>query len=211
MKQNNPSLSPELKAALPFLEGVTRLFYPHVEAALHDLRTGKVAAIFNNISRRKIGEPSVVTKFIGKSIDEFPDVFEPYYKDNWDGRKLKCVSITLRDEVGKAIGLACFNFDTSVFAGISESLYQLLGVRDKTAQNPVEQFTEDWQQRVNECVNNFLQENHTSLSALSKDQKRAAVNRLYDHGLFNYRKAATYIASKLHVSRATVYNYLKEG
>ena len=211
MKQNSPSpLRFELAVQLPFLEGVAKLFHPYVEAALHDLEAGTIAALYNNISRRKVGDPSVVTKFIGKSVDEFPDVFDPYYKDNWDGRKLKCVSITIRDEHGRAIGLACFNFDTSVFSQISNDIQQLLAVRDKAAQNPVEQYTEDWRQRVSEYINTYLRENHTTLRMITKEQKREAVNQLYDQGLFNYRNAAAYIAAQLHVSRATIYNYLKE-
>lgn len=204
-------LHPLLAQQLPMMDGITKLFHPYVEAALHDLQSGTVAAIYNNISRRKVGEPSVVTKFIGKSIDKFPDVFDPYYKDNWDGRKFKCVSVTIRDEGGKPVGLVCFNFDTSAFGDISANIQQLLAIGNKTAQNPVEQYTEDWVQRVNDYINHFLKENHTTLPALAKDQKRTVVNHLYEQGLFNYRKAAAHIAAKLHVSRATIYNYLKEG
>lgn len=208
---HNKQLHPLLAQQLPVMEGITKLFHPYVEAALHDLQSGTMVAIYNNISRRKVGEPSVVTKFIGKNIDEFPDVFDPYYKDNWDGRKFKCVSVTIRDEAGKSVGLVCFNFDTSAFGDVSANIQQLLAIGNKTAQSPVEQYTEDWRQRVNDCINNFLKENHATLPALTTDQKRTAVNRLYNHGLFNYRKAAAYVAGQLHVSRATVYNYLKEG
>jgi len=34
---------------------------------------------------------------------------------------------------------------------------------------------------------------------------------MYDHALFNYRDAASYIAQQLNVSRTTIYNYLKKG
>ena len=205
-----PSLRTELAAQLPVLEGIVKLFHPHVEAVLHDLETGNIAAIYNDLSKRKAGGRSAISKFVGGNIDEFPDVFEPYYKTNWDGKKFKCVSVTIRDSFGKPVGLMCFNFDTSVFDGISQSLSELLSVASKQALNPIEQYTEDWQARVNECIGNYLKENHTTLSSLTKDQKREAVNRLYNHGLFNYRNGAVYVSERLHVSRATVYNYLKE-
>lgn len=210
MSKNAPALHPKLTAQLPVLEGVTKLFHPYVEAVLHDLESGNIAAIYNNLSKRAAGDRSAISKFVGDSIDEFPHVFEPYYKTNWDGKKFKCVSVTVRDDNGKPVGLMCFNFDTSVFSGISQSLTELLAVASKQAQNPIEQFTEDWQARVNECIGNYLKENHATLKALSKDQKRQAVNRLYNHGLFNYRNAAAYISEQLSVSRATIYNYLKE-
>lgn len=200
----------ELAAQLPILEGITKLFYPYIEAVLHDLQSGTIVAIYNDLSRRSVGDRSAISKFVGDSIDDFPDIFEPYYKTNWDGKKFKCVSITIRDGNGKPIGLMCCNFDTSLFGRISEELVQLLAVQGKHAQNPIEQFTEDWRARVNECIGNYLKENHTSLKRLNGDQKRTAVQRLYDHGLFNYRSAAAYISEQLDVSRATIYNYLKE-
>lgn len=210
MSQKKLGLSADLETQLPFLEGITKLFHPYVESVLHDLETGNIAAIYNNLSKRAVGDRSAISKFVGDDVQKFPDVFEPYYKINWDGKKFKCVSVTIRGKDGTPIGLACFNFDTSVFQHITLNLSQLLAVHDKTAQNPIEQFTEDWQARVNECIGNYLKENQLTLSALSKEQKRAAVNRLYSHGLFNYRNAAAYISSQLEVSRATVYNYLKE-
>lgn len=211
MQEPADQIHPTLTAQFPFLEAVARLFHPRVEAVLHDLRSGKIAAIYNNLSRRAVGERSAISKFVGESVDDFPDVFEPYYKTNWDGRKFKCVSVTVRDDNGKPIGLACLNFDASLFEYIGKQLGEMLAVASKDAPNPIEQFTEDWQGRVNECIDNYLKENHTTLKALTSEQKRAAINRLYAHGLFNYRKAAVYIGEQLGISRATVYNYLKEG
>ena len=199
-----------LATQLPTLEAVARLFHPHVETVLHDLRTDTIVALYNNLSRRKVGDPSLLTKFIGGRINEFPDVFEPYYKTNWDGKKFKCVSTTVRDESGAAIGLACINFDTSVLRQMNINIEKLLAVASETVPNPVEQFTENWQARVNECIQNHLKEHNTTLAALTKTSKRQVVNRLYRHGLFIYRGAANYIAAQLQISRATVYNYLKE-
>ena len=210
MTKNSSTLHLRLAAQLSVLEGISKLFHPYVEAVLHDLESGNIAAIYNNLSKRAVGDRSAISKFVGNSADEFPDIFEPYYKTNWDGKRFKCVSITVRDDRGKPVGLMCFNFDTSVFSGINQSLMDLLAVASKQAQNPIEQFTEDWQARVNECIGNYLKENHITLKALSKGQKRTAVNRLYNHGLFNYRNAAAYISEQLSVSRATIYNYLKE-
>jgi len=203
------TLHPQLAAQLALLEGVSKLFHPNVETVLHDLQTGKIAAIYNNLSRRNVGDPSAVSKFIGDKIEKFPDVFEPYYKLNWDGRRFKCVSTTVRDETGKPIGIMCVNFDTSIFQDIQKQLDHLLSVGNEETLNPIEQFTEDWQQRVNECISNYLKENHVTIKALSKIQKGETVNRLYNHGLFNYRNAAMYISEQLQISRATVYNYLK--
>jgi len=193
------------------LEGIAKLFHPHVESVLHDLESGTIAAVYNDLSKTRVGDRSAISKFVGDSVDDFPDVFEPYHKANWDSKKFKCISVTIRDETGKPIGLACVNFDGSAFHDIATSITLLLAVKAESAESPIEHYTEDWQARINECIGNYLKENNLILKALTKDQKRKAVNRLYNHGLFNYRKAAAYISEQLNISRATVYNYLKEG
>jgi predicted transcriptional regulator YheO len=209
MKPDNVQLHPNIIVLVPMLEGVVKLLRPYAEGAIHDLRQGKIVALFNNISKRKVGDPSVVTE-LDVDVKDFPDVFEPYYKTNWDGKKLKCTSITVRDESGAPIGLVCVNFDTSVFENMNVQLDAFLTLQGKGGLNPVEQFTENWRQQVAAFINDYTAKNNVALSALSKKEKAELANQLYDHGLFNYRDAAVYVGQKLGVSRTTVYNYLKE-
>src|ERR1700704_5616279 len=100
MDKSIPTLHPKLAAQLPILKGTTKLFHPYVEAVLHNLESGNIVAVYNDLSKRAVGDRSAISKFVGDSADKFPDVFEPYYKTNWDGRKFKCVSITVRDDNG---------------------------------------------------------------------------------------------------------------
>ncbi|HSX28482.1 MAG TPA: PAS domain-containing protein [Candidatus Saccharimonadales bacterium] len=195
---------------LPTLEAVANLFHPVVEGVMHDLESGKIVALYNNLSNRQVGDPSAITKFVGEHTDEFPDIFEPYYKTNWDGAKFKCTSITIRNESGKPVGLMCINFNTSVFRGMNMEIDKLLAITNQNAQNPVEQFTEDWQDKVTQCITNYLQENNLTSLTLTNAQKRNLVSRLYAHGLFHYRNAAPHVAGQLGISRATIYKYLKE-
>lgn len=191
------------------LEGMVKLLHPYAEGAIHDLKEGKIIALYNNISKRSIGDASVVTE-LGIDIKDFPDVFDPYYKTNWDGRRLKCTSITIRDEQGEPIGLVCINFDTTVFEDMNAQLGSFLTLQNMGSLNPVEQFAVDWKQQVNEFVNAYTITNNVALTALTRDEKADLVKQLYSHGLFNYREAANYIAKILGVSRTTIYNYLKE-
>lgn len=209
MNTENILLHPNIKAIEPMVEGVVRLLHPYAEGAIHDLKQGKIVALYNNISKRKLGDPSVVTE-LGIEVKDFPDVFDPYYKTNWDGRKLKCTSITVRNENGTPIGLVCINFDTTVFETMNVQLGSFLTLQNQASLNPVEQFAVDWKHQVNEYVNSYTISNNVALSALGKEEKSDVVRQLYDHGLFNYRDAAAYIAKTLGVSRTTVYNYLKD-
>jgi D-arginine utilization repressor len=203
-------LHSNITALIPMLEGVVKLLYPYAEGSIHDLRAGKIVALYNNISRRKVGDPSVVTQ-LGVDIKDFPDVFDPYYKTNWDGRRMKCTSVTVRDQAGEPIGLVCVNFDTSAFENMNIQLDTFLTLQNKDGLNPVEQFAGNWRQQVLSFIEDYSIKNNTALAGLTKQQKSELVVALYDHGLFNYRDAAAYVGQVLDVSRTTVYNYLKEG
>ncbi len=207
MQQN---IHPKAAAMVPLVEGITKLFYPYAEGAIHDLQQGQVVAIFNNISRRNIGDASAVTE-LGVEIKDFPDVFDPYYKMNWDGKKLKCVSVTIRDDSGYPIGLVCINFDTSALEGVNIQLEKLLSLPNSAGVNPVEQFGDNWQQQVREFIDTYAKAHNIAISAMSTEQKSALVCEMYDHALFNYRDAVVYVAKQLGVSRTTIYNYLKKG
>lgn len=209
MDTESAHMHPNVAVLMPMVEGIINLLQPFAEAAIHDLREGKIIALYNNISKRKIGDPSVVTE-LGVDVKDFPDVFDPYYKTNWDGRNLKCTSITVRDDAGEPIALVCINFDTTVFEGITLQLDAFLRLKNSQALNPVEQYGENWRTQVSDFINDFTTRQNAALTALSKQQKAQLTKQLYAHGLFNYREAAQYIAKVLGVSRATIYNYLKE-
>ena len=144
----------------PFIQAVVELFHPFVEAAVHDLEQGKIMAIYHNISQRKVGEPSPL-KELKVNIRDFPDYFSPYYKQNRDGRPLKCTSITMRDELGNPVGLICLNVDTSFF----QDGHRLLGEFLKTkveAANPIEIFGTECETQATTVIELFLNEKRLS-------------------------------------------------
>jgi predicted transcriptional regulator YheO len=191
----------------PLLEALTKLFHPFVEAAVHDLSEGKIVALYHNLSQRKIGDPSPL-KELKIETQDFPDYFEPYYKSNWDGRPLKCTSITLRDKKGKAVGLICINVDTSFFQDAHRLLETFLKTKVEAA-NPIELFGAQCEDQAVAIIQQYLDEKHLALSSLNREQKREVVQQLYRKGIFNYKSAAPFIAKKLNISRASVYNYIK--
>lgn len=191
----------------PMVQAIVELFHPFVEAAVHDLKTGRVAAIYHNISRRRVGDPSPL-KELGVEIKDFPAYFTPYYKQNWDGRPLKCTSITLQNDQGEPIGLICFNVDTSFFQDGYQLLETFLKVKTE-AQHPVDLFGKDCEGHVSLMVQKFLDEKCLSIHHLNRGQKKELVQLLHQRGAFNFKNAAAFIAKKLKTTRASIYNYLK--
>lgn len=201
-------MNKELKKCLPFVQGVVDLFHPFLEGAIHDLRSGRIAALFNPFSQRKVGEATPLTE-LNLPTRDFPDYFPPYYKSNWDGRKLKCISITVRDLKKAPVGLICFNLDVSLFQDL-ENRFSLLLQLKKGSENPIELFGGNWEEQVHLQIHGYLKEQRLHLNRLKRGEKKDLIKHLYGKGIFNYKNAAPFVAEILGISRACLYNYLKE-
>lgn len=186
-------------------EAISLLLYPHAEVVLHDLKTGCIAAIYHNLSKRKVGDESLLEEL--SNHHELPDVFPVYLKTNWDGRKMKSISATIRDQKGRAVGLLCINLDLTKWNEMHLFLESWLN--HATHQQPVVLFKDDWREKINAYVSDYLDKAGTSLRLLNKETKKALVIALHQEGAFQAKHAASYVADVLDLSRATVYNYLK--
>lgn len=187
-------------------QAVSMLLHPYAEIVLHDLSTGRIAAIYNNLSKRKIGEESLLEELV--HLTELPDLFPPYSKTNWDGKKMKSVTATLRDSKGMAIGLFCINLDLTKWEEMHHFILGWMGGLDPKGQ-PDLLFKNDWKEKMNAFVSDYLQKEGLSLKTLTKEQKQELVRMLHRKGAFQAKKAASYAAEVLEISRATIYNYLR--
>lgn len=192
----------------PLIKAIVELLHPFVEVAVHDLNKGKLVAIYHNISQRKIGDSSPLNE-LKINTANFPDYFASYYKRNWDGRSLKCTSITIRNEKSKAVGLICFNFDTS-FAQDAHKLLEVFLKTKEEAENPIEIFGSHCEEQATYLIQQYLEDKNLSLNHINKKQKQELVQYLYHKGIFNFKNAAPYIAKYLKISRASVYNYINQ-
>ena len=196
-----------LERFFPIGEAIGLLLFPHAEIIIHDLKQGTIAMIYNNLSKRKIGEESLLDE--AKDHANLPEIFPPYLKTNWDGRKMKSVSALLKDEKNTPIGLLCINLDLSKWESMSRLISEWLQVAVQETQ-PEALFKDDWRERINAYVSQHLLEKKTSLGALGKKEKKELVRALYKNGAFGAKNAANYIADILSLSRATIYNYLRK-
>lgn len=182
-------------------EAISLLLYPHAEVIIHDLKSGLITAIFNPFSKRKKGDESLLDP-----VTKYPDIFPPYNKMNWDGKLLRSVSITLRNNQNTPIALMCINVDLSKW----NDLYQYLEKMIKVENAPNEiLFKDDWRERINVFVTDYIKENNLNLKTLSREEKQTLVVALHMKGAFNAKNAANYVADVLDLSRATIYNYLR--
>lgn len=191
----------ELELYKPVAEAISLLLSPHVEVVVHDFKTKCIAAIFNNFSKRKVGDESLLDE---RATQE---VFAPYFKINWDGRKVKAVSAVLKNRAGDPIGLLCITLDISKWEQMHHFILELI---ESKVEKPDFLFKNDWREKINVYVSTSLKERGLCLRSLDRAEKQKLILELWKEGAFETKNAASYVADVLQISRATVYNYLKE-
>lgn len=190
----------------PTAAAIAALLAPQAEIVIHDLRTDRIAGIWNAFSKRRIGDPSHLgddPELIGEK-----DVYGPYEKASPDGGRLKSISAILKDDTGRRIGLLCINFDLAVFDRAIDLLSAFTRA-DQPRPEPI--FAQDWREQINLAIRAFLQERSLTLKALDRDDRVALMAHLEERNLFATRKAAQHVADALGLSRATIYNLLGDA
>ncbi|MCD8542668.1 MAG: PAS domain-containing protein [Gammaproteobacteria bacterium] len=127
---------------------------PLVEIVIHDIAGDSITYINGKLSKRKIGEASLLDPEGLNGIDKIV-----YPKVNFDGRLIKSVSVMLEGRY-----LLCINCDVSIFnklQALSSTLLQMAG-------QPQSLFTNDWQEKLHVSIHSYLQNHHLSFDHLSK-------------------------------------------
>ena len=187
-------------------DSITTLFFPFAEVVIHDLSDQTVAYLSNNLSKREIGDDAAL-----EDVEETTrnKLLGPYEKVNWDGRRMRCVSMALFDDDGHAAGVMCINFNIAAFDDMQATLDLFLRGAGVIAQ-PEELFKDDWQERINTFLHGWLRERQVALNSLTREHRRELVEALHAEGAFKGKSAANYVAKVLGMGRATVYKHLRE-
>ena len=194
-----PALAPFFAVA----DGIALLFAPYAEVVVHDLATEAVVHIANPVSRRRPGDPSQL-----EDVEFAPDkrVIGPYEKTNWDGRRMKCISVVLNTG-DTAIGLLCINVDVTQFEQVRLALEGFLLTRPRT-EAVQKLFQQDWHEQTNQFIADWCARNEVHVSSIDRSMRRELIGALKASGLLDQRRAPAYVARILGVSRATIYNEL---
>ena len=188
-------------------DAIAAVFFPYAEVVIHDLHTQTVVHLSNNLSRRALGDDSGL-----EDVEQTTrqGALGPYEKLNWDGRRMRCVSMALADDAGQVAGVMCINLNIAVFEEMRGALDLLLKGSGLVPQ-PAELFRDDWQERINTFLHGWLRERQLALNSLNRKHKRELVEALREQGAFRGKSAANYVANVLGMGRATVYKHLKEA
>jgi predicted transcriptional regulator YheO len=195
-----------LEPHLPVCEAVAALFHPLAEVAVHDIRRGRIAAIWNPLTGRKAGDLSLLDGVPAHAEDA--RVIGPYSRVLADGRAITATSVVLHNAKGAKRGLLCIDFDRSPFDGAIELLARFAApARDR----PTEPFECDWREQIVLLVEEECRIRRLRHDRLTREQRLTLVRVVDGRGLFATRNAVAHAARALGVSRTTVYALLKEA
>ena len=163
-------------------QGIGKTLSPFCEVVLHDLTDSEntIMVIENNLSGRKVGDRATELGMARIESSDFPQIVANYPNQFPDGRTAKSTSIGIKDKQGNYVAALCLNIDISMIKGLQMVLDEFSATYSVTPR------------------------------ALKPHQRRELLLCLQDEGYLSLRKAMEITAQYLGVSRATVYNDLKE-
>jgi predicted transcriptional regulator YheO len=196
------SLAPYFTVA----DAIATLFKPHVEVVVHDLRTMTIAHIANPIGKRKVGDSSSADRFPDQTLEQA--VIGPYRNTGPDGRNMRSVTAVLRDERAHVLGMLCINFDVSMLERVQDSLAAFAFL--PASPEPQTFFHDSWRQALEQIVRRHETAMGMSAMALDATGRRALIAQIHDARILDIRNAAPAVASRLGISRASLYKYLRD-
>lgn len=191
--------------------GVAKLFAPHCEVVIHDLRDleRSIIHIEGNISGRKVGGGATDLLLTQARTGNTVRDFHNYQTVLGNGRKMKSCTMFLRDEDGAAYGAFCINLDVGAFAGVHRVLGEFLALEADSEVS--ETLSDDIQGTIHSILRDAVIEVGAELPIMSKEDKIELIGRLEEKGAFQVKRAVPLIAEELGLSRSTIYNYLTEA
>ncbi|MEU8927702.1 PAS domain-containing protein [Kitasatospora sp. NPDC048545] len=204
MPSENPD--PRVRTFAPVCRAVALLLGPYAEVVLHDPATDRVLAIWNPMTPRAPGDPSMLGE-LDEVDPSAPDVYGPYEKSLPDGRRLSSVSAVLRDDAGRPTAVLCVNLDRGP---LEQAAALLAGFAAPSAPRPEPLFERDWTERMNDVIGDRVRAQGRPLERFTREDRLAVLRELDEAGVFAVRRAVPVVATALRISRSTAYSLLAE-
>lgn len=188
-----------------------KLLGPMCEVVVHDFADleHSIVHIAGDVTHRAVGGPAtdLILEKVRKGETE-QDLYG-YATSLPGGRMMKSSTIFLRDEDGRTIGALCVNLDVTDFVAARNALNAFVAASN--SEHATETFSDNIFDTVQSVVAETLYETGRSLVGMSREDKIELMSQLESKGLFQIKKAVPIVADMLGLSRATVYNYLRES
>lgn len=204
---NGPTQADALIRALsPVVHGLAATLGSNFEVVLHDFRRpeSSIVDISGSVTSRHVGGAmSEIGLELLAQGDEAQDKLN-YVTRTADGKTIKSSTMVLRDGSGRCVGALCINVDITQLRLAMSAMTALVGETEPTS-SPLTVFSDN----IDDVIDTVLGQEEVRLGRALRHDTRAGrlqkIKALDDRGVLNLPKAASRIAKRLNVSRATVY------
>lgn len=195
-------------------EGIGRVFGGCCEVTLHSLEnpaSSIIHIVHGEITGRSVGSPltDLALEILSRSEATNEDVIGPYFSTTASGKRLRSVTIIIRNHERELIGFLCINLD------ISAPLMQFMeALIPSPADMTRETTSESYSSNVDDLVHTTFLKAMTRISQTTGvapvEKNRQVIQELQELGIFNVKGAVETVATELGVSKFTIYNYLRD-
>ncbi|MGY0219954.1 helix-turn-helix transcriptional regulator [Endozoicomonadaceae bacterium StTr2] len=194
------------------VDGIAAAFGNSCEVALHsleDLTCSTIKIANSSLSGRRIGSP--ITPL---GLRQLHDISKQAttdtstsFKHSPDGQLLRSTSMVIRNDEQRPIAMLCVNINMS--APAFDFMQSLLGEYPTTAPER-EAFPDTIDDLVEHNIEQTIAEVNSNREISNKAKNRHIIMTLFDKGIFEIKDTVPLVASKLGVTRHTVYLYIRQ-
>ena len=206
-----------IEALKPVVRGIALLIGNDCEVVLHsfkDMERSIVAIENGKVTGRKLGSSLTDSglEIIEEIVKQGKEIVGPYRGVAPNGRPLRSVTVPIRNKNGRLIGAICMNFDISKIANIKEFIDNITTFpHEKILSAKVAKSSS---LSIDELMKQIFREVLLSTGAKGNlpphERNRLIVKELYRRKFFQIKDSIDLVASKLGISRFTIYNYIRE-
>jgi predicted transcriptional regulator YheO len=181
------------------------------EIVLHDNRTAppQIMAIGNgHVTQRSVGDLMTRVSIAGVEIRDLSEPLYNYLSAAPDGRQMK-VSVLPIVIDGETVAYIAVNIILDELIMAQKMLAQLTSTEPHPS--AIEETFLPTSGSLPQIVERCLEEVPRPAHLLSREERIELMRRMHHEGAFQFRGAVPEIARRLRMSRASVYNYLKEA
>ncbi len=194
-------------------DSLVRMYGRNMEVVVHDFEDLEHSLMYisGNLTKRNIGAPvtDVVVKAWRNEGDKVIDIIG-YRSTTKEGRILKSSTIFIREGKGKVIGALCINYDVTDLLGVTHELEALTFTSPNKQVGKSETFASTVAETIDALIEQSVTEIGKQPPSMAIDERVKVIGLLESKGTFLIKGAIDYIATRMGVSKYTIYNYLQK-
>jgi predicted transcriptional regulator YheO len=182
------------------------------EVVLHDIHQPEHSIVWikGNVTNRAAGGTMSQIGLAMLSEGEAMQDRVNYVTRTRDGKILKSTSLALRDGAGRVFGLFCINIDITNLTAMEQTLRTLLAGDEMKVLTNIH-FSNNLAEVAQVMLDEVIQQQGLTGPPNDIHRRLEFVRALEQRGFFGIRYSVPLLSDYLGVSRASIYNYLKEA